>query len=523
MPGHRRWVLRQGVWVDTMKGQTGPSGPALPTAAFTAAPSSGTAPLTVVFTNASTGASAYGWDFGDGTTSTATSPSHTFTTTGSRVVTLTATNSAGTSTATRTIVVGTSALPNAVFTASPTSGASPFLVQFTNTSTAATSYSWNFGDGTAASTTTSPQHTYSTAGQFTVTLTATNASGSDTATATISATAAVTKFWLGASVHYALSPLSKFDQFADFDNAAAAVMGKTGPYLSAFHTFQGVSPVPSTFNGLTGAGCIANGWPVLVQNLNPVGTLSGLGDPNRFSTGRWDSALAGICATVPAGCQALYLVIQHEPENNYTAAGTGGQQMDAWVEDFAWAARVVEQQGNVKVKASAAPMGTDLSPVGSIGGSWNTNLLGKLAAALAANVPNWQNRVVWGPDQYCRILGLDSTGHYEDPRVTKPWVFRDAYRAGFRRFALTEHAYGGEYFDPLLFDGVARAYRDYVPGWVTTAPYALNEYMCQFDSDGTGTAEGNYFLRNDTTGPLYMINEWIKALAPLAKPNPNTP
>ena len=69
--------------------------------------------------------------------------------------------------------------PTAQFSANPTSGVAPLVVQFTDSSTGSpTSWSWNFGDGGTA-TTQSPSHTYSAAGVYTVSLTATNASGSD--------------------------------------------------------------------------------------------------------------------------------------------------------------------------------------------------------------------------------------------------------------------------------------------------------------------------------------------------------
>lgn len=68
-----------------------------PVANFSASPTSGTAPLTVQFTDTSTGTvTAWSWDFGDGTTlSTQQNPSHTYATTGTYTVKLTTTNSAG--------------------------------------------------------------------------------------------------------------------------------------------------------------------------------------------------------------------------------------------------------------------------------------------------------------------------------------------------------------------------------------------------------------------------------------------
>ncbi len=69
----------------------------LPVANFSASPTSGTAPLTVKFTDTSTGTvTAWSWDFGDGTPpSTQRNPSHSYATTGTYTVKLTTTNSAG--------------------------------------------------------------------------------------------------------------------------------------------------------------------------------------------------------------------------------------------------------------------------------------------------------------------------------------------------------------------------------------------------------------------------------------------
>ncbi len=67
----------------------------VPKAAFDATPGiplTASVPLMVSFTNLSTNADSYLWDFGDGSTSTQTNPQHTYTTKGSFTVKLTATN-----------------------------------------------------------------------------------------------------------------------------------------------------------------------------------------------------------------------------------------------------------------------------------------------------------------------------------------------------------------------------------------------------------------------------------------------
>ena len=71
---------------------------------------------------------------------------------------------------------------SASFTASPTSGAAPLAVSFTDTSSGQpTSWSWAFGDGTT-STAQNPTHAYSAPGNYSVTLVASNAGASNTLT-----------------------------------------------------------------------------------------------------------------------------------------------------------------------------------------------------------------------------------------------------------------------------------------------------------------------------------------------------
>jgi PKD repeat protein len=66
-----------------------------PVANFTGNPTSGTAPLTVAFTDTSTnGPTSWSWNFGDGSTSTSQNPSHSYSV-GTYTVSLRATNSAG--------------------------------------------------------------------------------------------------------------------------------------------------------------------------------------------------------------------------------------------------------------------------------------------------------------------------------------------------------------------------------------------------------------------------------------------
>jgi len=156
-----------------------------PVASFSASPTSGKAPLTVKFTDKSTGSpTKWKWTFDDGATSTKQNPTHKYSTAGKYKVTLTVTNAAGSNTVTKTNYISVVAKPVAAFSASPTSGKVPLTVAFADTSTGTpTKWKWTFGDGTT-STKQNPTHKYSTAGKYKVTLTVTNAAGSNTVTKT---------------------------------------------------------------------------------------------------------------------------------------------------------------------------------------------------------------------------------------------------------------------------------------------------------------------------------------------------
>lgn len=155
---------------------------AVPVADFSGTPTSGSAPLSVTFTDLSTGdPTAWSWDFGDGVTSSIQNPVHAYTADGQYTVRLIVSNADGADTATKTnyISVGAGA-PTANFTGTPTSGNAPLTVTFTDQSTGApTGWLWSFGDG-GTSTIQNPVHVYNNSGAYDVQLIAVNPSGSDT-------------------------------------------------------------------------------------------------------------------------------------------------------------------------------------------------------------------------------------------------------------------------------------------------------------------------------------------------------
>jgi PKD repeat protein len=148
------------------------------TANFSSDLTSGSAPLSVNFTNTSSGDyTNLFWDFGDGVTSTDTNPIHEFSNPGTYTVILTASGPGGVHQKNSTIYVYNPVDAN--FSAILTSGIAPLNVTFSNISTGDfTSSLWEFGDG-STSTERNPTHIYSEKGVYTVTLTVSGLGGTD--------------------------------------------------------------------------------------------------------------------------------------------------------------------------------------------------------------------------------------------------------------------------------------------------------------------------------------------------------
>lgn len=140
---------------------------ASPVADFTAGPVSGVAPLSVHFTDASTGTiTSRSWNFGDGGTSTAQNPSYSYAVAGVYTVTLTVTGPGGVDDAAQTVSV---APPLPIFTDEP-APSDGLTVHFAfNPPFGVTHWLWEFGDG-ETSTAQNPVHTYAAPGNYVVRL-----------------------------------------------------------------------------------------------------------------------------------------------------------------------------------------------------------------------------------------------------------------------------------------------------------------------------------------------------------------
>ncbi|WP_421978893.1 Ig-like domain-containing protein [Roseivirga seohaensis] len=150
-------------------------------AKFNANPASGcSTPHTVFFTDQSVNPDTWLWNFGDGGTSTAKNPIHTFTTTGDFTVKLTVQDTifGYTDTFTQTVSIS---VPITDFNGSSLFGCGPLTVNFTDASSISgantiVGWVWDFGDG-STSTNQNPSHVYDKPGNYTVKLKITDSGG----------------------------------------------------------------------------------------------------------------------------------------------------------------------------------------------------------------------------------------------------------------------------------------------------------------------------------------------------------
>ena len=152
-----------------------------PVTNFSATPTSGCGPLSVLFTDNSTNNPFFwNWDFGNGQQSSSQNPVVTYAAAGTYTVTLITRNTSGSDALRKTGYITVYPYPQAAFTSNSTLACAPTNIQFTDNSTpgsgSITSYLWDFGDGTTSNQQ-SPAHAYPQPGYYGVSLTVQNSGG----------------------------------------------------------------------------------------------------------------------------------------------------------------------------------------------------------------------------------------------------------------------------------------------------------------------------------------------------------
>jgi PKD repeat protein len=169
---------------------------------------------TVSFTNGTSNATEYLWDFGNGQTSTATNPTNTYPVQGNYNIVLKAANSCDTTS--YKMLLKINALPKANFTANTNDYCAPANVRFTNeSSNNVVGYQWLFPGGTpATSTDLNPSVVYQNSGVYDVSLIASNGNGKDT-------------FKRTSFIRVNGSPIAKFDITRAPNSTTATFLNRT--------------------------------------------------------------------------------------------------------------------------------------------------------------------------------------------------------------------------------------------------------------------------------------------------------
>ncbi len=269
----------------------------------------------VVFTNTSTNADSYSWDFGNGDTSTDINPVYTYATSGSYDVVLSVMSTCGIVTHTETVEI--SLAPVAGFTSvGSTTDCAEFTLAFTDESTFnPTDWAWTFEGGTpATSTDQNPTVTYSMAGVYDVSLTVTNGQGTNTTTQSdyVVAQGQVTAGfgYSNAALNVAFENLSSAEGTSyvwDFGDGMTST--QTNPSYS--YPEEGIYEVTLTATGPCNS-------DVTTQTIN-----------------LYTAPTSGFTSDVTSGCSALTVVYNQTSSSNVTSyawtfeGGTPATSIDA--------------------------------------------------------------------------------------------------------------------------------------------------------------------------------------------------
>lgn len=332
-----------------------------PTAAFTSSCTSRSCSLDGSGSSDSDGTIAsYTWDFGDGTTGTAATPSHTYAADGTFTATLTVTDDGGATNAVTNTITVTNRAPTAAITSSCLGLSCTFDGTGSSDSDGTISaYGWDYGDsgnGTAATT----SHTYSAAGTYSVKLTVTDNGGTSTPLTKSITVAAVTS---GPSFVGSVDAGGGNVKVKQLAIPAAAHAGDTAvAFFSAPTTATWTGPTGVT--GWTQVGTTFDSGTLATTVWTKVLAAGDLGATVHFDSATYSHAAAklvvysGVDTTTPVAAFAQRADASTASHTTPTAAAGAGDLVVSFWTDRASAARTWTAPAGVTSRGSTTDSGT---------------------------------------------------------------------------------------------------------------------------------------------------------------------
>src|SRR5437016_2047400 len=285
------------------------------TASFTFSPSSPQAGEQVSFTGSASGGTSpysYGWSFGDGSTGSGSSVTHTYLSAGTYTIVLTLKDGSSpqqTATSQQPITV-TSPPPafTASFTYNPSSPQVGQTVSFNGSASGGVSpysYSWSFGDGSTGAGS-SVSHAYPSAGSFTVGLTVKD-SGSPQQTTTSQQSITISSSPPALTASFSYSPSSP--QAGQQVTFTASASGGTVPYAYSW----------SFGDGSSGTGASVTHTFAAAGTFNVVLTVNDSGSPQQTMSSQQSITVS----SPPPALAASFTYSPSSPQTGQSVSFTG--------------------------------------------------------------------------------------------------------------------------------------------------------------------------------------------------------
>jgi len=423
-----------------------------PTASFTYTPGAPVALEAVLFnasgsTDSDGAIESYTWDFGDNTTGTGMTPSHTYSDDGTYEVVLTVTDDAGASDSLQHNVTVSNVPPVAGFNYTTIDRAIGVEDNSTDPDGSIVNWTWDFGDGTVQYGQQPPTHSYSQVGSYTVTLTVTDDDGaSNTTSARISA-----GVFLSANFTYGTDPASDIPLHF-YDNSSHAATwhwtfgdGSTSNMTNPSHVYPignhynvtltvangsenaSVSktvPVDTTIHIVKNADNVVNYVPWLGDNIAAsalAGQIGGDVMPEGSVVSRWNTSRGSFDSYVVGVSPSSYDFMIYPYDAivlRVAASGTFREQAyqltDRLVQLYKNSNNVVNHMvwsnvSSIRASTLAGQIGGDVMPEGSVVSRWNTSR-GSFDSYVVGVSPSSYDFMIYPGD--CIVLRVAQSGQY---------------------------------------------------------------------------------------------------------------